>query len=269
MRRSLSRPPVSARSVSRANPTTIACAGRRSRVASSTSSVGTTAISPRRLSFLIFCAATVGRPEVGRCRRHDEHVGAGQVRRDGFAHVVGRLDGDDRGPDGRRDSERPRNESDVGAATPGGARNGDAHLAAAPVRHEPYRIDRLARAAGGHDDAPSAQQSVGVEQPADVREDRLRFRHPARPTALARREGAGLRLEYVIAELAEMRRRCEWSGGAPTCDRSSRERAGRARRRPADTQLSRSFAWPCAARAMKSAVAGATTMAWADRASAM
>ena len=107
----------------------------------------------------------MGRTEVGHGRGHDERVERGPAvgigghggHEEGSPHLGGRTDMDDRRAFGQADAHGADDEGHVRPAIERGLGDRDAHLARGAVRDEPDRIDRLGRAAGGHDDAPAGE----------------------------------------------------------------------------------------------------------------
>ncbi len=242
LRRRASRWPFASTSfVSSANPTTTAPA-RRARVVVSENVRRRRERDRRaaRLVFLIFDVAASGGPKVRRRGGHHEHVGSRQqLARPRAAISLGRLDRRARRrPAARRRASGPATRSTSRAATP--RRRGDrhAHLAAAVIRDEAHRIDRLARRAGGDEHALARERRVAAR--AVGRHARRSSQVPAcdpdrspRPRRACRRPGSS----DAIAELAQMRRRCAcvcacahmWSFIAGTSSTG-------ARRRRADTR---------------------------------
>jgi len=104
----------------------------------------------------------------------------------------------------RSDRQRTGDEIDARAATPCGGGKRYTHLSAAVIRDESNGIDRFARRTGCDEHTLSREPSVGLEDSADVGEDRLWFRHATRPTSLARGQHAVVRIDDSIPELAEM-----------------------------------------------------------------
>jgi len=74
------------------------------------------------------------------------------------------------------------------------------------IRHEAHGVDRFARRSGGDDDVSTDEwRGAVLEQPADVREDRLRLGHASGAAPLARREHPLIGIEQTISELAQAR----------------------------------------------------------------
>src|SRR5688500_20368368 len=85
------------------------------------------------------------------------------------------------------------------ASSPCGLRNRDAHPAAAVVRDEPDRIDWLPGCSCGHNYLSARKISL-LDESNDMRDDRVRFRHPSRPSPFAHREWADTCGQDVVAK---------------------------------------------------------------------
>ena len=172
-----------------------------------------------------------------------------------------------RTPTGTRHAQRAGDERTRRAAPPRRGGERDAHLAAAVIRDESHRIDRLARRAGGDEDALS-RTSGPLDARARVRRARGSFRVPAcvpdrspRPP----RADPVVGFEHPVAELPQMLDVALRLRVRPHAIVHRGNEQHRSRGREETRRLRRSSAWPLAARARKSAVAGATTTASALR----
>ena len=123
-------------------------------------------------------------PEVGDRRRHHQHVRRGGVLVHRVAQLLRRADVHHLDA-GRIDQSRgvPGDQRDLGAALGGDARHRVTLLARAAVADEPHRVDRLAGAAGGHQELAAGevvgQRVVAFQQQLGQRGDLLRLGQPA------------------------------------------------------------------------------------------
>ena len=209
--------------------------------------------------FLIFCVAGIGDAPIGDRGGEDGDIGR-QRRFDGRRASRAALSTwTVVTPAGSGRATGPGDQGDAGAGRRGGARDGVALLAGGAVGDVAHRIDRLVRRAGGderracrraaRDGASSRSTAATISSGSAMRPGRTRLGHRA-----------VVRADDVHAVGLQRSRGCAASPGAATCARSSPARSGSAASVASSAVEARSSAWPSAILAMRSAVAGATTI---------
>ena len=163
---------------------------------------------------------------------------------------------------------RPRHQRHLGAGRCGGRGDGVALLAGRAVGDVAHRIDRLVGRPGGDQHAPAGERDCGAARSSARPRPRSRAvrpcgrRRPRRSPPSRRRSGRSTR---------RRRRRaapdCGGSRRAATCADSSPARSAPCLSVASRTVEARSSAWPFAIFAIRSAVAGATTIRSVSRAS--
>ena len=217
--------------------------------------------------FLSLVAGDRRRAEVGDRGGHDDDVGVGGLgEHRGPRSSSAVPTGTTRTPNGAGRSTLARDQHDVGAAGGGDPGQRPALLARGAVAEVADRVQRLAGAAGA-DRRPAGRSGRAASAAAPWL--RARRRRPARRCrpGSGSRPGPGVRAGQPARPRAAARRRrggagwrrCPGSPGAATsrCAWPARTRTGQDA--VSSVAVSRSSARPVAARASRSAVAGATT----------
>jgi hypothetical protein len=145
----------------------------------------------RRVPLLCLLGRWRGRREVGHGRRHDQDVASRKSLPDGREHFVGRRHVDHAYAGRAMNRHRRRDERDARASVAGRRGDGIPHLPRRAIAEESDRVDGLARAAGGHDNAPTLEASVPAKQRADLVEDVVDRRHSPGAVAAGRETADG------------------------------------------------------------------------------
>ena len=206
-------------------------------------------LEPAAPSREIFPGSAHGRPKVGDRGGHQAARGCRELVAHRARELGGRLDVDAADARGLGKRHVGGDQADVGAAARGALRQRQPHPSAGAVADEAHGVDRLARAAGGDENAQAVPRpGGGGHERLDLGQQPLGRRQPPDAVLAARGERALVGLDHPHPALAQA------SPGSPgwrrprTCGRSSpaRRRAARCRRgtrSSASSRRSRRRAW--------------------------